>query len=93
MLIHSNEVIVAIGIWTKKLPPATKYHMIIMQAMEVDNLPIGVVGWPLIVVWAGVSEPHTNVFNCDFSYIILHYILFLYIICRTSFSMFLTTVI
>ena len=50
MLIHINEVVAAIGAWTKKLPQATKYHMIIMQAMEGDNLPIGVVGWPLIVV-------------------------------------------
>ena len=34
---------------------ATKYHMV-MQAMEGDNLPIGVVGWPL---------------NCNFSHIII----------------------
>ena len=29
--------------------------------------------------WASVSEPHTSVFNCDFSWYII------YIICRTSF--------
>ena len=77
----------------KETATSNKESMIIMQAMEVDNLPIGVVGWPLIVVWVSMSEPNTNVFNCDFSYIIIHYILFLYIICRTSFGMFLTTVI
>ena len=42
-----------------------------------------------ILIGASVSEPHTSLFNCDFSYI---YIYNIYIYC-TSFRMFLNAVI